>query len=47
VFGTAADAYRGLLNDGESQAIVIGGESGAGKTEATKLILQYLSEVSI
>jgi len=45
VFLTAENAYRAVVEDTEkcSQAIIISGESGAGKTEATKIILQYLS----
>jgi myosin heavy subunit len=45
-YSIARSAFRALLNDKSNQSILISGESGAGKTEATKQCLQYLSEVS-
>jgi len=45
-FQIAADAYKRLLDEGMNQAVIISGESGAGKTEATKSVLQYLSDVA-
>ena len=41
VYCQAAAAYRGLREHHETQAVLISGESGAGKTEATKRCLQY------
>lgn len=46
IYAISGLAYRGMSMDRESQAFVISGESGAGKTECTKLILQYLSEAA-
>lgn len=45
-YALADNAYKGLKVDGENQAVIISGESGAGKTEATKLVLQYMAEMS-
>ena len=43
LYALAQDAYQTLLHLGESQAVIISGESGAGKTEATKIILKFLT----
>ncbi|XP_051151183.1 myosin-15 isoform X2 [Andrographis paniculata] len=45
VFAVADASYRAMMSDGCSQSILVSGESGAGKTETTKLIMQYLTYV--
>lgn len=40
-FGLADNSYRALRTTRKDQCILISGESGAGKTEASKKILQY------
>jgi hypothetical protein len=46
IFAVAAAAYRGMREQRTAQAILISGESGAGKTEATKKCLQFFAEVA-
>ncbi|XP_073224429.1 myosin-15-like [Cicer arietinum] len=45
VFAVADASYRAMMNGGQSQSILVSGESGAGKTETSKLIMQYLTFV--
>ena len=43
MYAVADDAYRAMAKSGTSQSILVSGESGAGKTETAKLIMQYLA----
>ncbi|WCJ24163.1 myosin 2 [Euphorbia peplus] len=42
-FAVADLAYRQMFNEKISQSILVSGESGAGKTESTKMLMRYLA----
>ncbi|XP_066251283.1 myosin-VIIa-like isoform X2 [Euwallacea similis] len=46
IFAVGDNSYSDMRKTRKDQCIVISGESGAGKTESTKLILQYLASTS-
>lgn len=46
IFAMTDHAFRNLVDEGENQSILVTGESGAGKTENTKKVIQYLAVVS-
>ncbi|KAJ8363453.1 hypothetical protein SKAU_G00122840 [Synaphobranchus kaupii] len=46
IYAITDSAYRSMMQDREDQAILCTGESGAGKTENTKKVIQYLAYVA-
>lgn len=42
-YAIAEAAYAAMMMDEQRQAILISGESGAGKTESAKMVMQYLA----
>ncbi|XP_051761854.1 unconventional myosin-Ib isoform X3 [Ctenopharyngodon idella] len=45
IFALADEAYRSLRDQDKDQCILITGESGAGKTEASKFVMSYVAAV--
>ncbi|KAH8068022.1 hypothetical protein JL721_6969 [Aureococcus anophagefferens] len=43
IFGVGAAAYNALVKDGEDQCVLVTGESGAGKTEAAKQLMNFVT----
>ncbi|EDV27730.1 uncharacterized protein TRIADDRAFT_20417 [Trichoplax adhaerens] len=46
IYAIADNAYRALRDRDEDQCVIISGESGSGKTEASKVVMQYIAAVS-
>lgn len=46
LYSIADNAYANMLRDRENQSMLITGESGAGKTENTKKVIQYFAYVA-
>jgi len=45
-YAIADTAYRALVREQRNQGLLISGESGAGKTETAKIVMQYLAYAS-
>ncbi|XP_063327378.1 myosin-9-like isoform X1 [Pelmatolapia mariae] len=46
IYAITDTAYRSMMQDREDQSILCTGESGAGKTENTKKVIQYLAHIA-
>ncbi|KAI9334548.1 P-loop containing nucleoside triphosphate hydrolase protein [Obelidium mucronatum] len=42
IYGIAEECYRAML-EGKNQSVIISGESGAGKTQSTRYVMQYFA----
>ena len=42
IYGVAHSAFASMTREGRNQCCVVSGESGAGKTEASNLLVQHL-----
>ena len=45
-FDNFYDRFQNMVSEAENQCVIISGESGAGKTECAKLIMNYIAAVS-
>src|SRR3989338_6663252 len=46
IYAIADDSYRSMMTDKTNQCVIISGESGAGKTECAKKIMEFVAVVS-
>lgn len=46
IYALAEHMFQNMLIDEENQCVIISGESGAGKTESSKLLMNYIAHVS-
>ncbi|KAJ3239347.1 Unconventional myosin-Ie [Chytriomyces hyalinus] len=46
IYALADKMFQSMITDEENQCVIISGESGAGKTECAKLIMNYIAAVS-
>ena len=47
IYGIVGKAYKSMKDGQKNQSILITGESGAGKTESTKHVIQFLVQQSL
>lgn len=46
IYAVAETMFQNMIIDEENQCVIISGESGAGKTESSKLLMNYIAAVS-